>query len=123
RDPAKEARSRALNSGSGAKTGARPDRQRTFGAAGRSVAGRVSRSCASSYRPAYSAAASFSAAITELTAHLRVLLSAMALLASFRTSRLAAERISLSDYFEMCRLHRDARVMATLGGVISDEET
>jgi [ribosomal protein S5]-alanine N-acetyltransferase len=42
---------------------------------------------------------------------------------TFETSRLRAERIRAADLEEMRRLHRDERVMATLGGVLSDAET
>ena len=47
----------------------------------------------------------------------------MASIDSFRTSRLNAERIIQSDYDALVRMHQDARVMATLGGVRSEEET
>lgn len=42
---------------------------------------------------------------------------------SFRTHRLSAARLRPADLAELCRLHRDTVVMATLGGVRSDEET
>lgn len=40
-----------------------------------------------------------------------------------RTTRLALERLSPGHLDELCRLHGDARVMATLGGVRSEEAT
>lgn len=39
------------------------------------------------------------------------------------TDRLAAERFRLDHYDLLCRLHQDPVVMATLGGVRSDETT
>jgi ribosomal-protein-alanine N-acetyltransferase len=39
------------------------------------------------------------------------------------TSRLTAERLRWHHVGELCRMHRDARVMATLGGTRSDAET
>ncbi len=39
------------------------------------------------------------------------------------TRRLSAERLSDAHFGELCRMHRDERVMATLGGTRSDEET
>ena len=45
---------------------------------------------------------------------------------SFVTERLSAERLSAGDLAELCRLHQDPNVMATLsadGGVIADDET
>ena len=41
----------------------------------------------------------------------------------FRTARLHAERLSPGHLAELCAMHRDARVMATLGGVRSDAVT
>jgi ribosomal-protein-alanine N-acetyltransferase len=40
-----------------------------------------------------------------------------------RTARLILARMRESDLPDLCRMHRDERVMATLGGVRSDEET
>ncbi len=47
-----------------------------------------------------------------------------------QTDRLLAERLRPADFDDLCRLHRDPRVMATLapaghptGGVLTDEET
>jgi [ribosomal protein S5]-alanine N-acetyltransferase len=42
---------------------------------------------------------------------------------TFRTDRLLAERLSEGDMADIRRMHRDPRVMATLGGLRSDEET
>jgi ribosomal-protein-alanine N-acetyltransferase len=42
---------------------------------------------------------------------------------TFRTDRLLAERLSEGDLADIRRMHRDPRVMATLGGLRSDEET
>ncbi|MHC4549465.1 MAG: GNAT family N-acetyltransferase [Planctomycetota bacterium] len=42
---------------------------------------------------------------------------------SFVTDRLAAARLRAADLDDLCRLHRDPRVMATLGGVRSADET
>lgn len=42
---------------------------------------------------------------------------------TFQTRRLVAERLRAEDYGPLCRLHKDVRVMATLGGVRSDAET
>jgi ribosomal-protein-alanine N-acetyltransferase len=42
---------------------------------------------------------------------------------TFRTERLLAERLSEGDMADIRRMHRDPRVMATLGGLRSDEET
>jgi [ribosomal protein S5]-alanine N-acetyltransferase len=42
---------------------------------------------------------------------------------TFRTARLIAERLRAGDLHELCRMHRDPRVMATLGGIRSDDET
>lgn len=42
---------------------------------------------------------------------------------SFRTDRLVATRLSATDLDELCRMHRDTRVMATLGGTRSEERT
>lgn len=41
----------------------------------------------------------------------------------FRTARMRAERLSRDHLAELCAMHRDARVMATLGGVRSDVGT
>ena len=45
---------------------------------------------------------------------------------TFHTDRLLAERLHTEHFDELCWMHRDPRVMATLGlngGVLSDEET
>lgn len=42
---------------------------------------------------------------------------------SFQTERMQARRMRSEHADEMCRLYRDPLVMATLGGVRSDEET
>ena len=42
---------------------------------------------------------------------------------TFETTRLIARRFQPADLAELCRLHQDERVMATLGGVRSDEQT
>ncbi len=41
----------------------------------------------------------------------------------FDTARLTAERLRADHLADMCALHRDARVMATLGGLRTDAET
>ena len=41
----------------------------------------------------------------------------------FETERLIARRLSASHFPDLCRMHRDARVMATLGGIRSDSAT
>jgi RimJ/RimL family protein N-acetyltransferase len=43
--------------------------------------------------------------------------------ATFRTERLIAERLSADHLGELHRMNQDPRVMATLGGVRPDEET
>jgi len=47
----------------------------------------------------------------------------MALPDSFTTSRLRADRLTLDDLSEIRRMHRDAAVMAHLGGVRNDAQT
>lgn len=42
---------------------------------------------------------------------------------TFQTARLDARRLSGGDFAELCIMHKDARVMAALGGVRSDEVT
>ena len=42
---------------------------------------------------------------------------------TFSTERLIAERLCARHLEELCRLHQDPRVMATLGGLRSAEET
>jgi RimJ/RimL family protein N-acetyltransferase len=42
---------------------------------------------------------------------------------TFHTDRLVATRLDEIDLSELCRMHRDAKVMATLGGPRSDERT
>lgn len=44
-------------------------------------------------------------------------------IATVATPRLCAEPLAEGHYAELCRLHQDARVMATLGGIRSDLET
>jgi [ribosomal protein S5]-alanine N-acetyltransferase len=41
----------------------------------------------------------------------------------FRTDRLIAARLRVEDLHELCQMHKDPRVMATLGGLRSDEQT
>jgi [ribosomal protein S5]-alanine N-acetyltransferase len=41
----------------------------------------------------------------------------------FRTDHMIAERLRIEDLDELCRMHQDPRVMATLGGLRSDEQT
>jgi RimJ/RimL family protein N-acetyltransferase len=41
----------------------------------------------------------------------------------FRTARIRAERLSPDHLAELCAMHRDPRVMASIGGVRSDEAT
>jgi RimJ/RimL family protein N-acetyltransferase len=47
----------------------------------------------------------------------------MAIPDSFRTGSLAAERLRPSHVDDLCRMHRDAAVMAGMGGTRTDEET
>lgn len=42
---------------------------------------------------------------------------------TFHTNRLVAKRLRAEDYDDLCRMHRDPTVMATLAGVRSDVET
>jgi [ribosomal protein S5]-alanine N-acetyltransferase len=42
---------------------------------------------------------------------------------TFETTRLRAERLDAGHVAELCRMHQDKRVMATLGGIRSDLET
>ncbi|MCP6758950.1 MAG: GNAT family N-acetyltransferase [Fischerella sp. CENA71] len=42
---------------------------------------------------------------------------------TFTTERLLAERLQFQHLNELHRMHRDSQVMATLGGIRSDEET
>jgi ribosomal-protein-alanine N-acetyltransferase len=42
---------------------------------------------------------------------------------TFRTDHLIAERLRVEGLDELCRMHRDPSVMATLGGVRSDDQT
>jgi ribosomal-protein-alanine N-acetyltransferase len=42
---------------------------------------------------------------------------------TFRTNRLSAERLHVEDLGELCRMHQDPKVMATLGGLPPDEQT
>jgi RimJ/RimL family protein N-acetyltransferase len=47
----------------------------------------------------------------------------MNVIETFRTNRLTAERLRPDHVSDCCRMYSDTRVMATLGGVRSDEET
>lgn len=47
----------------------------------------------------------------------------MPLLETFRTDRLIAERLRAEDLDALFCMHHDARVMVTLGGLRSDDET
>lgn len=42
---------------------------------------------------------------------------------TFQTDRLTAERVGAQHFDDLCRMHGDARVMATLGGVRDDAKT
>ena len=42
---------------------------------------------------------------------------------TFQTARLSARRVRESDFDDILRLHTDPRVMATLGGLRSEEQT
>ena len=42
---------------------------------------------------------------------------------TFQTDRLNAERLRAGHLDELCRMHRDSAVMATLGGICSDDQT
>ena len=42
---------------------------------------------------------------------------------TFRTDRLIAERLRVEDLDDLCCMHQDPRVMATLGGLRSDAQT
>ena len=42
---------------------------------------------------------------------------------TFGTNRMIAERLRVEDLDELCRMHQDPRVMATLGGLRSDDQT
>ncbi len=45
---------------------------------------------------------------------------------TFQTKRLSADRLQSEDFDDLCRMHQDPRVMATLtahGGILSDNET
>ena len=47
----------------------------------------------------------------------------MEMIDNFHTDRLVATRLHETDLSELCRMHQDARVMATLGGTRSEERT
>ncbi|MEH2413519.1 GNAT family N-acetyltransferase [Nostoc sp.] len=47
----------------------------------------------------------------------------MQLIQTFTTHRLLAERLQFKHLHELYRMHQDPQVMASLGGVRSDEET
>jgi len=51
------------------------------------------------------------------------LFSAMRSIETFQTGRLTAERLSADHFDELCRMHHDERIMATLGGTRSDDDT
>ena len=42
---------------------------------------------------------------------------------TFQTERLTAERLREEDFDVLSRMHQDPKVMATMGGVRSDEKT
>jgi len=42
---------------------------------------------------------------------------------NIETARLAGRRIQPDDFALICQMHRDERLMATLGGLRSDEES
>ena len=48
---------------------------------------------------------------------------AVTVVGSVTTARLEGRRLSAGDFETLCSLHRDSSVMATLGGVRSDERT
>ncbi len=47
----------------------------------------------------------------------------MQLRETFHTQRLCAERLKFQHLHELCLMHQNRKVMATLGGVRSDEQT
>lgn len=47
----------------------------------------------------------------------------MQLIETFQTQRLLAERLRFQHLHEICMMHQNQKLMATLGGVRSDEET
>jgi RimJ/RimL family protein N-acetyltransferase len=47
----------------------------------------------------------------------------MQLIETFHTNRLIADRLRLDDYADLCRMHQDSKVMATLAGTRSDDWT
>lgn len=47
----------------------------------------------------------------------------MSLIEAFHTDRLRAERLQAEHLDALCHMHQDPRVMATLGGLRSDDET
>lgn len=47
----------------------------------------------------------------------------MKLIENFHTARLIAERLQAHHFDELCQMHRNPEVMATLGGIRSDEVT
>lgn len=49
--------------------------------------------------------------------------AALPALEMVRTERLVLTRMRASDFADLCRMHRDAEVMRTLGGVRSDDTT
>ena len=44
-------------------------------------------------------------------------------LVRYCTRRLLAERLDIRHFAELCRMHQDQTVMATLGGIRSEEKT
>lgn len=47
----------------------------------------------------------------------------MHLIETFHTERLIATRLREEDFGDLVRMHRDLRVMATLGGLCCENET
>jgi len=47
----------------------------------------------------------------------------MEIIDRFHTDRLVATRLQETDLSDLCRMHQDANVMATLGGIRTDERT
>ena len=45
------------------------------------------------------------------------------LMETFRTNRLIADRLRQEHLGELCHMHRDRKVMATLGGLRCDDQT
>lgn len=47
----------------------------------------------------------------------------MEVIETFSTNRLIAERLQISHFSELCKMHKNPKVMATLGGARSDDVT